>query len=121
MEEQNNDMHPLAAGYESTITYPPAKAREILKSAELRRGQPRTGWGQTYIGPAEILVGGVWMSLVRTDLKDDVCTSYQGEGSLDLEEYREIYLKRIQFGVRVTPAEGASTASFACIDAFSDG
>ena len=66
----------------------------------------------------QVFIDDVWMSLARTDLKDDVCTSDYWEFS-DVGEALEFFVKEARYGARVKRYK--RKIIFAVIDNFSDG
>jgi hypothetical protein len=96
-----------------SVTLSKEEGRKVLAATPLRRnsdGYPLVRYQKD------------WCLLCRTDLKDDVCTSYSTEDKQhDLETLRAEYLERISLGVRVRKSRGGDHMLFACIDAYSDG
>ncbi len=78
----------------------PEDGRAIMETAEYRKVGDRI----------EILYNDKWLHLCRTDLQDDVCTWIIGK---DVGFYK----RAIRHGVRIKNGN----ATFAVIDAFSDG
>lgn len=99
------------------------EAKKIMDSAEYRLVEYVEGppwWtNETKLNKPEIYVNGKWLSLCRTDWKDNVATSSCGFKSLD--EWKENYTLRDQDewtgGVSARMTDGY----FAVIDSFSDG
>lgn len=102
---------------EPIVSMTPAETRAFLKVAEIRvtEYEDTSGWftKPTKLTRAEIFQGGKWKSLCRTDLHDDVCTTYCVHQSET--EYREQYLARVLQGARIDEER------FAVIDAYTDG
>lgn len=91
------------------------EVREFLRTAPMRVEHVPAGWyGSGYTRPL-IEHDGVWKSLCRTDLCDNVATGSCMDRTV--EEWRQHYLSKLDdaIGVRV----GAKM--FAVIDAVSDG
>lgn len=91
------------------------EVREFLRTASMRIEHIPAGWyGSGYTDP-QIEHEGVWKSLCRTDLFDDVATGLCMNQTA--EEWRRHYLEKLEDAIGVRVGENR----FAIIDALSDG
>lgn len=93
------------------VDYNAGEAKYILSNAEGRIVNNKHRGYQL-----EILVDGKWLMVSRTDLHDDVGTTFRiwNEHS-SIQEIRNFYFKKIRLGAR------KNEKYFCVIDAFSDG
>ncbi len=87
----------------------PSQAKRFLRSCESRVAI-REG-----LQFAQVLHAGEWLTLCRTDLKDDVKTHGRVEVDFELAGVVQRYANIAAYGARV------DDSTFAVIDAFSDG
>jgi hypothetical protein len=99
------------------IRWTPKEARALLSQAEVRLGE-KEQWGGVGL---EALIEGEWLPVCRTDLKDNVVTSWVHPEGADPEAIRAEYIGCIRYGARYcAPTEGHK-GYFAGIDSLSDG
>ena len=89
----------------------PDEARQALEGIAYRRVM-RNAKGRYPWEGIEVLYGGKWLGLCRTDLYDDVATGKDMRGIADPIGY---YKERAKAGARITDTR------FSVIDAMSDG
>lgn len=95
------------------------EAIACLNTAKVRTVKRKKFGGYGDCRMPQILWDGRWLDLCRTDLKDDVATgSYECSR---VRQWREYYLKRIHYGVRIVPSRKGYVGRWSVVDALSDG